>query len=316
MLVLSVVIILGASAGALAAIGALRWPQADPARSASKTLEGSLTRGSRIGLFLRSRLDPATTTGLALTVALLAVVIAGTAMGVVVYMVRTNSGVVRVDQYVERWAAFHVEGLSLQALRLLTALGSTLVIILLAGAGAVYGWWQRRSFSIPLFIALVVGGQALMSTLIKIAVDRVRPDIGPLGVIGTPSFPSGHSTAAAATFAALALVVGRGRSPKTRATLTGVAVAMAVAVACSRVLLSAHWFSDVISGLALGWTWFAICAVAFGGRLLWYGAAAKEAASSRGSSSSSPPGVLVEDHRSSGSPPGRGPDGASHGRGS
>jgi undecaprenyl-diphosphatase len=45
-----------------------------------------------------------------------------------------------------------------------------------------------------------------------------------------------------------------------------------VAVAASRVLLDLHWLSDVIAGLALGWAWFALCAIAFGGRLLELGA--------------------------------------------
>jgi undecaprenyl-diphosphatase len=38
------------------------------------------------------------------------------------------------------------------------------------------------------------------------------------------------------------------------------------------VLLTVHWLSDVIAGLALGWAWFAACAIAFGGRLLRFGA--------------------------------------------
>jgi undecaprenyl-diphosphatase len=55
------------------------------------------------------------------------------------------------------------------------------------------------------------------------------------------------------------------------------AVAIAVAVACSRVLLDVHWVSDVIAGLFLGWAWFALCAIAFGGRLLRFGATAERA---------------------------------------
>jgi undecaprenyl-diphosphatase len=60
--------------------------------------------------------------------------------------------------------------------------------------------------------------------------------------------------------------------------LVATAVGLAVAVAASRVLLDLHWLSDVVGGLALGWGWFALCAVVFGGRLLRPTAAADTAA--------------------------------------
>jgi undecaprenyl-diphosphatase len=44
------------------------------------------------------------------------------------------------------------------------------------------------------------------------------------------------------------------------------------------VLLDVHWLSDVIAGLALGWAWFAVCGIAFGGRILRFGAGAEVAA--------------------------------------
>lgn len=277
MLVILLLLIVSAGVGVAAGIAVRAWPQADPARSATVAVEDQLIRWRRLRRFVRSRLDPATATGLALTVALLAVVVAGVVIGVVVYMIRTNSGVVRIDQTVERWAAAHTGAGAFRMLQILTGLGSTPCIIAVALAGAFFGWWKRRDISIPLFFTLVVVGQFAASNLIKFAVERVRPDLGPLGPLGTPSFPSGHSTAAAATYAALALVIGRDRSPRTRAVLAGIAVGIAVAVAGSRVLLSVHWFSDVIAGLALGWTWFALCAVAFGGRVLWFGAPAAAA---------------------------------------
>jgi membrane-associated phospholipid phosphatase len=99
----------------------------------------------------------------------------------------------------------------------------------------------------------------------------------PLHVLSGPSFPSGHATAAA-TWAAVALVLSRGASPRARAVLAGAAVTIAVAVACSRVFLGAHWLSDVIGGLLLGWAWLWLCAVAFGGRVLRLGAPVQEAA--------------------------------------
>ena len=62
----------------------------------------------------------------------------------------------------------------------------------------------------------------------------------------------------------LAAAAARACAPCWRA----LAGAIAVAVACSRVLLDVHWLSDVIAGLFLGWAWFALCAIAFGGRRL------------------------------------------------
>ena len=48
--------------------------------------------------------------------------------------------------------------------------------------------------------------------------------------------------------------------------LAGGAALVAIVVATSRALLGVHWVSDVLAGLALGWTWFLLVAVVFGGR--------------------------------------------------
>jgi undecaprenyl-diphosphatase len=105
----------------------------------------------------------------------------------------------------------------------------------------------------------------------------VRPTFNPVAATLGPSFPSGHSATAAAFYATAALLLGRYRARPARAVLAGLAVGIAVAVAASRVLLDVHWLSDVIAGLALGWGWFAVCAIAFGGRILRFGAAAESA---------------------------------------
>jgi membrane-associated phospholipid phosphatase len=278
--VLLVLFVPAALAGLATTVAVSRWPQADPASSATRAIAADA--GGHLGVrrFLRSRVDPSVATGLALTAALALFVVAGTVIGILAWMVRRNSGVVDFDNSAASWAATHVTGATSHVVTAMTDLGSTPVIIVLAVAVAAYGVWRWHRVSILAFLTIVVGGQFLMSNLIKFGVERARPDIHRLSVFSGSSFPSGHSTAAAATFAALALILSRGRAPTVRSILAGLAVSIAVVVACSRVLLGVHWFSDVVAGLLLGWSWFAICSVAFGGQLLRFGEPAKAAARS------------------------------------
>ena len=129
---------------------------------------------------------------------------------------------------------------------------------------------------LPFLVTVVVGEVVLVNT-VKHLLNRVRPTFNPIAETLGPSFPSGHSATAAALFAGLALVLARRRSPRTRALLAGAAAGIAAGVACSRVMLGVHWLSDVVAGLAFGWGWFAICAIAFGGRFLSFGEPAEKA---------------------------------------
>jgi undecaprenyl-diphosphatase len=252
-------------------------PHSDPAQSAARRVGEKVGQSRTMGPFLRARFDPRAATGLALTLALVAVVVAGVVFGVFVAMIRQNRGVVNVDVAVTRWAASHATDLSLTVLGWITWAGSTIGVVVVTVATTAYAIRRWRRWSVALFFVFVVAGQFVLSNAVKVAVERVRPDAPPFHVLPGPSFPSGHATAAAATWAAVALVLGRGASLRTRAVLAGSAAAIAVAVACSRVFLGAHWTSDVIGGLVLGWTWFAVCAVAFGGRVLRLGEPAEVA---------------------------------------
>ena len=65
------------------------------------------------------------------------------------------------------------------------------------------------------------------------------------------SFPSGHSTAAAAFFGAVMYVCGS-LPPFPRDVVRVLAGVMIVLVGLARVILRAHWPSDVVAGFALG----------------------------------------------------------------
>jgi undecaprenyl-diphosphatase len=228
-------------------------------------------RGGRLAWFIRARVDPAEATGLALTIALAVVVVGGAAIGVLAYMVRAHTGLASFDRRLALWGAVHATGLSTAVLRAITQLGATGTIVAVTVLAGAWEYRRLHSHAVALFLGLVIIGQNVIANLIKLGVDRVRPDLHPLTLFSGPSFPSGHATAAAACYAAIALLAGRRRSPQARAILAGAATAIAVAVATSRVLLGVHWLTDVLAGLALGWGWFALCSIAFGGRILRFG---------------------------------------------
>ena len=148
-------------------------------------------------------------------------------------------------------------------LEAITFFGDPTTVVVMAVVLAVEETIRTRSRWVIPYVLVVVAGNGLITTTIKHLADRVRPELNPIAETLGPSFPSGHSSWAAAFFACAALLLGRGRSRRTRIALAGLGVGIAVAVAATRVLLGVHWLSDVIAGLALGWAWFAACTIAF-----------------------------------------------------
>ena len=207
-----------------------------------------------------------------------AVVIGATvSIGLLVLMVKRDAGWVRWDEAIEKWAATHATELSTNVLTAITQLGSTWFIILISVVVAAYGFIREHRWQILAFMSILVAGQSLLSNVIKWAVGRERPSLAPLAPFSSHSFPSGHTTAAAATYLGIALVVGLFLRSRGRAFITGAAVGLAVAVGCSRVLLGVHWYTDVVAGLILGWSWFAVCWWLFGGRRFALGAGFRDA---------------------------------------
>jgi len=277
-------IVISGTAGALVVLAALRYPTpvgkspTDMADAAAQHVETQMERHPGLLRLVRGRLDPATATGLVLTLALGLVILGGVAIGVLAYLVRSSGDLVHLDRSVGQWGVDNATSQSTRALQLVTDLGSSSYVVPALVVLAIVEYWRVPNRWMPVFLVTAVAGEILVVNAIKDLLHRVRPDFNPIAETLGPSFPSGHSGLAAAFYAAAALVLARRRAPRTRALLAGGAVAIAVAVACSRVLLGVHWMSDVLAGLALGWAWFGICAIAFGGRFLTLGSPVEHAA--------------------------------------
>ncbi|MEB4614348.1 phosphatase PAP2 family protein, partial [Leucobacter sp. M11] len=84
----------------------------------------------------------------------------------------------------------------------------------------------------------------IASEFLKSVVQRPRP-LDALIAAGGDSFPSGHSTAAAALAICVALLVRR-------AWVWLLAVGWVLAMMLSRQVLLVHWLSDTVAGALLG----------------------------------------------------------------
>ena len=287
-------------------VGLVSWRYPRAARPGpSSTIEAArevgetVRRHPRLRALLASRLNPETATGLGLTVAMIAVIAGGVVFGVLAYLIRTNAHLLGIDNGVAKWANRHETATSTHVLADLTQLGSIYPIVGLCVVLAIAETLRQRSVWVPLFIVSVMGGEEVLTLVVKQLTDRLRPSFNPAAATLGPSFPSGHSATAAAFYATAALLVARWRPRRARAVITGLAAGIAVGVAATRVLLDLHWLTDVVAGLSLGWAWFAVCAIAFGGRILRFGATAETAAAVAGGSGSprTPAPADVVDHR-------------------
>lgn len=252
-------VIVSAAVGVLVAVAASRLPRAGGAHGTPR-------------LGIAARFDPEAATGLALSLALIVLAAGGLVLAVLALLVRNADTGLGVDRRAADWGATHSTPFTHDVLEAFTNLGSPGVVAAMAVVLAIVETVRTRSRWVAPFLLIVVGGNGLITTTIKHLADRLRPTIDPIAETLGPSFPSGHSSWSAAFFAGAALLLSRGRSRRVRIALSGLAAGLAVAVAASRVLLDVHWLTDVLAGLALGWAWFAACSIAFGGRLLEFGA--------------------------------------------
>jgi undecaprenyl-diphosphatase len=182
-------------------------------------------------------------------------------------MVDRDTGLARWDRAVADWGSRHATTQSTDVLDTLTNLGGTRWLVIIFVVVAVYDFVRYRNPNVPLFLLVVLVGVVTINNGLKHLVERERPDVVHLVGTSGSSFPSGHSAAAAAAWFALALVISRTWPARRRALATACAAVITASVCASRALLGVHWLTDVVAGAMVGWGWFMLSALVFGGRL-------------------------------------------------
>lgn len=164
------------------------------------------------------------------------------------------------DAGAQQWAQDHVAAPMRELLHVLTAAGDVrwLVVLVLLVAG-----WLALGAQWPALWAWVffIGLNGLVVRLLKNLLDRARPKVLHEMLTSGASFPSGHTSGAVVVYGLLWLVL-RGRlAPAASRALAWLCGALVATIALSRILLQAHFASDVLAGALLGLAWCALAAM-------------------------------------------------------
>ncbi|MGL5139246.1 MAG: phosphatase PAP2 family protein, partial [Beijerinckiaceae bacterium] len=147
-------------------------------------------------------------------------------------------------------------GWAREAIRDVTALGSTVVLTFATAVVAAYlVAARRRRLAIVLVASAALATAA--STVIKLLLDRARPSLIEHAVVTySASFPSGHAMLTAAIILPMVALLARTIDrPAARRVIVASGLVLTVAVGLSRISLGVHWPTDVLAGWCIGAFW-------------------------------------------------------------
>ena len=129
----------------------------------------------------------------------------------------------------------------------ITDLGSTFVVALVAVVAAVALTSRGHGLLASLPLIAVVASLAL-NGLLKLLVERPRPEFDWALVQQGYSFPSGHAMNSFVVYVSLAIVAWLVWGRQAGIAVLAGSLLMAIAIGVSRIYLGAHWLTDVIGG--------------------------------------------------------------------
>lgn len=208
--------------------------------------------------FLVNRLKPRQALGLALTLQLLVLGVAGWAFGVLVRDVMRGGGASQIDGPISRALVDRRDEWLTTVMQAVTELGGTSVMATGLVIVAVVTWTLTRNWVTVVVLGSTLLGAMLLGDVVKPLVARVRPVVDTATGADGFAFPSSHATRAVAVFGALAYVAaGWLRTWSGKVAAWTIALGVVLLVGFSRIYLGMHWTTDVLGGYALGATWLA-----------------------------------------------------------
>lgn len=208
--------------------------------------------------FAAARLDPDTFTGLPLTLLVAAAIYLAALFGGLIDDLREAEGLVRFDLAADHLVSYARGEPGFAIFLRITELGGGPTFTAVGLVATAFLVIEQRIYFIPALWTTLVGAQ-LTTWISKYAIGRTRPEFLDVASSASPSFPSGHSTAAVAVYGFLAYIIVRHiASRRLRFEViywTSVLVAL---IGFSRIYLRLHFLSDVLSGFLVGGFWLLV----------------------------------------------------------
>lgn len=207
---------------------------------------------------LLSRLEPKREQRLLLLLSLLFFLAGGLFLGVL-EDVLTLDPLVRADQSIYQFLQSLRTPWGNQLLIGITELGDSVMNLFFLFAVLAALLFRRLYRPASYWLIAACGGATLVQ-IFKWLVHKPRP-IAIYQGVSSWSFPSGHTTMSVVLFGFLAILLLREIPQRWRWLPLAVAIGSSLLIAFSRLYLGAHWLSDVLGGLSLGWAWVALLGI-------------------------------------------------------
>ena len=174
----------------------------------------------------------------------------GAALFMIIHEVLVRGELVRADHAISVMIAGWRTSWSDSVMLVATALGDTTVTASVVAVAALWCFWKgERKFALGIITALAA--TAAFVILMKAGMKISRPTLLYQGNDAF-SFPSGHTSFAAALYGILGWIWLRGLQKPWRSTAIFFTALLIASIAFSRIYLQAHWPSDVAAGLFFG----------------------------------------------------------------
>jgi undecaprenyl-diphosphatase len=184
-------------------------------------------------------------------------------LGLLITKVLTGVWPFTVEDGINRYLAARRTGPGNVVTEIFSLVGSTPVIIAVTAIAAFVLLRRLHSWREPIFLCAAVTAQAIVFFFTTLVIDRQRPRVHHLDASPpTSSFPSGHTSAAVALYAGLALVLAGLVRHTWAKWLCWLLVLVPVGVATSRLYRGMHHPSDVTASFLNGALCITIMALA------------------------------------------------------